>query len=473
MAPTNIVLIVADDHRHDLLSAAGHPTVQTPNLDRLAQRGTRFTHAFNLGASHAAVCAPSRAMLHTGRTFFRIPNAIKHELGQPSFEASDPDPRRTPLLGERLRLAGYHRFGCGKWHNARHTFARSFDDADAVFFGGMADPFAVPVHGFDPAGRYREQGARVAGGHATDVFIDAAIRYVERRGARRPPWFLHCGLTAPHDPFATHERWHARYSPDSIALPSNFQPQHLFDNGELDIRDERLLSRPRDRADLRRHLCDHFAMISHLDEAVGRLLDRLQATGELERTLVVYTGDHGLALGQHGLLGKQNLYEHSVRVPLIMAGPGVPDGRTCDELVYQHDLFATLLGAAGAAPPPHTDFDLDLRRVARGEASGRRRLFFAYRHLQRAVRTREHKLIEYRVGGSHRWQLFDLVRDPDETNDLAGQPRFECRARALRAELVRAARRAGDPCVEPPGACRLTVLDGAMPRPPVMTPRAV
>ncbi|MEX0585165.1 MAG: sulfatase-like hydrolase/transferase, partial [Pirellulales bacterium] len=408
----NILLLVADDHRHDLLGVAGHPDVRTPHLDTLARRGVRFTHAFSLGSNQPAVCAPSRAMLHTGRSLFRVPNAIKGGGRQaPSYDAEGVDPEHVPLLGELLQQAGYDRFACGKWHNGARAFARSFNDGSALFFGGMTDPFHPPLHEYDAQGDYPAERARPGEQHATDAFADAAVQFLRRRSTEQP-FFLSCAFTAPHDPFRTHARWHGIYNPDRLTLPANLLPQHPFDNGELAIRDEMLLPHPRTESAVRRYLADHYAMISHLDEAVGRIIEALAHSGELDRTLIVYTADHGLALGQHGLLGKQNLYDHSIRVPLILAGPGLPEEGTCDELVYQHDLFATLLAAAGLPLPAGTDFDRDLQCVAAGEAPGRAELFFTYRHVQRAVRTRRHKLIAYRVGGTARRQLFDLDRDP-------------------------------------------------------------
>jgi arylsulfatase A-like enzyme len=443
--PMNILLLVADDHRHDLLGIAGHPDVQTPHLDDLAQQGVRFTHAFDLGSSHAAVCAPSRAMLHTGRSLFRIPNAIKQgDWEVVKYEPQGVDPESVPLLGALLKEAGYYRFGCGKWHNGHRAFTRSFDDGGAVFFGGMTDPFHPPLHAFDALGDYSAQHASKGEQHATDAFADAAVQFL-RRHKTKQPFFLSCAFTAPHDPFRTHARWHEIYHPDRLTLPANLLPKHAFDNGALAIRDEMLLPHPRTESAVRRYLADHYAMISHLDDAVGRIIEALTLTGALNRTLVVYTADHGLALGQHGLLGKQNLYDHSIRVPLIMTGPGLPKEHTCGALIYQHDLFSTLLAAAGLPHPAGTEFDLDLRRVATGAQEGRTSLYFTYSNLQRAVRTRRHKLIAYRKDGTVRRQLFDLEQDPLEMDDLSNRPNAAAIMARCQSHLLHHGAWASDP----------------------------
>ena len=147
------------------------------------------------------------------------------------------------------------------------------------------------------------------------------------------------------------------YDPEAVDLPPNYKPEHPFDNGELRIRDEMLADFPRTPAEIRRrHNAEYYAMISHLDAQIGRVLDVLDAKGLADETIVVLAGDNGLAIGRHGLMGKQNMYDHSVHVPLLMRGPGVPQGEIRDAQCYLLDIYPTLcdLTPAGIpmSPPP-------------------------------------------------------------------------------------------------------------------------
>ncbi len=416
--PPNIVLIVAADQRATAVGCESVELVQTPNLDALAQRGTRCTAAYHFGSCVPAVCAPSRAMLHTGIPYTEIDPALMGPV-RPPTDRNVPIP---PTLGEKLRRAGYHCFGTGKWHNGVETFARSFDSGDAIFFYGMADHWFTPAHAFDPSGSYPETAARNAPGHSTDVFGQTAVDFIQSQRDRENPFFCYCAFTSPHDPRTPPDAYRRMYDPRQIDLPPNFLPEHPFDNGELEIRDERLLGRPRDTKEIQRSLAAYYAMISHMDTWIGRICEAVDSIGKTANTLVVHTADHGLALGQHGLLGKQNMYEHSVRVPLILAGPGVPEGRRNPGLCYQHDLHPTLLEFAGI--PDEGRLFTSLLPLLNGKTPGRNTVVSAYRDCQRMIRGDRLKLIEYRVSGDARRQVFDLTEDPWERNDRAEDSHF-------------------------------------------------
>ncbi len=436
----NILLTIADDQRHDMLGCRGRTRLRTPALDRLARRGTCFTHAFHLGSTHPAVCAPSRAMLHTGRPLFRIPNAIK---GNDDWTDGGPaeDPNHTPLLGEQLRDAGYHTHGVGKWHNGTQTYARSFSSGGAIFFGGMSSHFAVPTHDFDPSTRY-DAPPRITDQHSTELFTDAAINFLRHYDGDEP-FFLYVAFTAPHDPRETLPAWHERYPADGTALPPNLLPRHPFDNGELDIRDEQLAGFPRTDAEVRQHIAEYEAITAHMDDAIGRIHAALAEAGHADDTLVIHTADHGLAVGQHGLMGKQNMYDHSVRVPLLMAGPGITPGTNDDRLCYQHDLHPTLLAATSVTPTEPPFFHNLLEAPAYDD------VFCCYRKPQRMVRDDRHKLIEYRVPGREpRTQLFDLHEDPHERRDLAERPESRVTIQRMRQRLNDWQARVNDPLLE-------------------------
>jgi arylsulfatase A-like enzyme len=225
---------------------------------------------------------------------------------------------------------------------------------------------------------------------------------------------------------------------------------HPFDNGELKVRDEMLSPFPRTPGEVRRHLAEYYAMISHLDDRIGDIVEAVRRRGLLDNTLFVLAGDNGLALGQHGLFGKQSLYEHSTRVPLILAGPGVPAGGRRESLVYLLDVFPTLCELA-RVPVPASVEGRSLLPATRGEGGGREALYLAYTDKHRGVRTRTHKLIEYVVEGRHAMtQLFDLESDPLETRNLAEEQAQAGRVKALRDEMSRL-RDAWDDCGSPWG----------------------
>lgn len=224
-------------------------------------------------------------------------------------------------------------------------------------------------------------------------------------------------------------------------LPANYLPQHPFDNGMLVLRDEFLLPWPRPKDALSDQLCEYYGAITHLDEQVGRILKALDETGQAENTIVVYAADHGLALGSHGLLGKQSVYEHSMRAPLIIRGPGIPRGET-RAFTYLLDLYPTLCDAAGAAPPAGLD-GKSLRPLwERKTRRLRDSCFLPFQDLMRSVNDGRWKLIRYPQ--VDRLQLFDLRNDPDERRDLSADPRHQARIRRLTERMVRWQRELGD-----------------------------
>lgn len=437
----NILLVIADDHRVDAIGALRHPVVRTPVLDELVAGGTVFTGARIMGSLMPAVCAPSRACLLTGRNLFQADADPRLARG-PHYEVRLPEEACT--LPERFRAAGYDTFLTGKWHNDLRSLLRSFGEGENIFHGGMCEHTQVPVRDLE---EIRRGGpTRAVEGFSTEIFCGAAERFLRARArGRERPFFAWVALTSPHDPRTPPAAFRALYDAARLPLPANFLDGHPFDNGELDVRDELLAPRPLAPAVVREHLADYYGMISHHDAAIGRVLGALRETGEEDRTIVVYLSDHGLALGSHGLLGKQNLYEHSVRVPLILRGPGVPRGRRCGALAYAFDLFATLSELAGVPTPSGID-SRSLVPALAGSSSPREVLCSAYMDCQRMVTDGRWKLIAYRVAGCERLQLFDLEADPDETHDLACAPSAEARRtiRRLSARLARWQAEAGD-----------------------------
>ncbi|MBK35176.1 MAG: hypothetical protein CME26_06550 [Gemmatimonadetes bacterium] len=421
----NILFLFTDDQRFDTIRALGNEDLITPNLDRLVEEGTTFTQASIMGGTSGAVCMPSRAMLMTGRTLFHLEGE-----GQSI-------PETHAMLPEMLQGEGYKTFGTGKWHNGRSAFARGFDYGDRIFFGGMSDHFKVPLNPFDDTGNYPEDRIyHEVKSHSSDLFSGAVIDFI--RSYDEPnPFFAYVSFTAPHDPRDTHPEFHAMYDPEKVELPPNCYDVHPFDNGELEIRDEMLAPFPRTSEVVREHLAAYYAMISHIDRQVGEILRALEETGQIDRTLIVFAGDNGLAVGQHGLMGKQNLYEHSVRVPLVFKGPGIPRNERRSAYCYLIDIFPTLLELIDAAIPESVEGLSLVGSMRDGSESVREGLLYAYKGLHRSAKQGEHKLIEYSVDGVRTTQLFNLASDPWEMKNLAEAPGHEDRISRLRGEMER------------------------------------
>jgi arylsulfatase A-like enzyme len=421
----NIVILFADDLRYSTIGCLGYP-VKTPSLDALAARGTIFTRAHIMGGMQGAICIPSRAMLLTGRTLFHL-----QKDGQQI-------PQTDLFLGQTLAKVGYDSYGVGKWHSAPAAYNRAFAGGSKIFFGGMTDQFKIPVQEYDPTGMYPQDRQTIAEKASSELFADAAIDFLCGRKNEKP-FFLYVAFTSPHDPRTAPPEYVRMYPPESIELPPNFLPQHPFDNGDLKLRDELLAAFPRDPADIRRQIGEYYAMITHLDAQVGRILKALDETGRTNDTIVIFAGDNGLAVGQHGLMGKQNLYEHSVRVPLMMAGPGIPAGQKLNGFCYLLDLYPTICELLHTPAPVNAEGVSLAPMIADPKVKARESIFYAYRNLMRGICDGRYKLIEYTVGKEWHTQLFDLQTDPWEMNNLADNTNFKSHRERL-AELLKAAR---------------------------------
>ena len=423
----NILFMIADDHRWDAVAGMGDPTVKTPILDSLMARGTTFHQTHIMGSLSGAVCVPSRAAVLTSANLFRSGGKqINRDLA---------------VWPQVMREAGYHTFGAGKWHNDRQTYINSFADGGKIFFGGMGNQYKVPVFDYDPTGAYPKEAKYIGDKFSTELFTDAAVQFLENY-EKPNPFFLYLSFTSPHDPRTPPDEYATMYPPEDIPVPENFLPEHPFDNGEMRIRDEMLAPFPRTPEIVQQHIADYYGMISHMDAEMGRVLQTLEAVGQLDNTIIIYTADHGLAVGQHGLFGKQNLYSHSIRVPSIFVGPGVPEGQSVDTLTYLYDVFPTVCDLT-KVDCPDTVEGYSLVPLMEGCVDKvRDTVFAAYKDIHRTVSDGRWKLIRYYVSeetgrGTDCIQLFDLEQDPWETTNLAELPEHSERIQALATELKR------------------------------------
>jgi arylsulfatase A-like enzyme len=428
----NVVVLYTDDQRFDTIRAWGNRDIRTPNLDRLARSGCSFTHTFTQGGPHGAICVPSRAMLMSGRSVFNVSRDILPAKAPQTFM---PFPR---VLSD----AGYQTFMSGKWHNGPEYFAKTWtQNAENIFFGGMSDQFNVEVQDFDPTGKYGKARARVSkDSFISTLFTDSALKFLNTRDKSKP-YLLYVAFTSPHDPRTAPKQFHDMYSASKMRLPPNFKPEHPFDNGDLKVRDEKLAGFPRKPEEVQQHLAEYYAMVTAVDHEIGRILDAIDPSN----TYVFMAGDNGLAVGQHGLFGKQNLYDHSWRVPMMAAGPGIPKGKRVDSLMHIFDICPTVYDVTGVTPPPGIEMQSLKPHWSAGKAKSREYVFAGYQNLQRAIRTERWKLIEYNVKGKRTTQLFDLNTDPWEMRDLSADPGQKDRVQEMRQMLRAEMKRLNDP----------------------------
>lgn len=411
----NILHLHTDDHRADGLHALGNAVLQTPHLDTLVARGMTFRNCYTMGSMMGAVCTPSRTMMLTGRSWLRLPKS-------PGAAPNAADP--ATFLPRVLEAAGYQTWHMGKYGNGFPAGLQSFQST-------------IRDEGKD-AGPDKDRA------FAPQRLADRSIQFLKDRAAagEARPFYLYLAPPVPHDPRSAEPRFHQLYEAAKLPLSPAFLPQHPFNNGEMMVRDEQLAPWPRTPENTRQQLAEYYACITGFDFHVGRLFEALKAGGQWENTIIIFSGDNGLSMGEHGLFGKQNLYEFGgMHVPLVIAGPGIPHGSSA-ALVYLMDLFPTLVEFAKATLPETVE-GRSLVPVIEGKTSRVREvLYTAYRNCQRAIRDGRWKLILYPL--VNQTQLFDLESDAHELDNLAGQPEQAARIATLTARLEREMAAYGD-----------------------------
>lgn len=444
-AKPNLLFIFADDQCYETIAALGYTDIQTPNLDRLVNSGTTFLHAYNMGSWQGAVCVASRTMLNTGRFLWRA-HAVEPKLKEEAAAGR--------LWGQLLKGAGYETYMTGKWH-VQVPATSVFDHVTHVRPGMPKDTkagYQRPIEGQpDPWSPYDPKfGGHWEGGrHWAEVTADDGAAYLGQAAKSDKPFFMYLAFNSPHDPRQSPKEFVELYPPSRIKVPGNFLPEYPYMEGigaGKGLRDERLASWPRTEYAIKVQRGEYYAMITHLDAQIGRLLDALEATGKADNTYVFFTADHGLALGHHGLLGKQNMYEDSLRPPLIVVGPGIPKGKRVGARVYLQDIVPTTLELAGVKQPDYVEFK-SLMPLIRGERTTQyESVYGAYlKQKQRAIIRDDFKLIHYPTIDVFR--LFDLEADPLEMRDLIGDADQAGRVRNLKAELQGLQMRMDDPLV--------------------------
>lgn len=453
---TNILFLITDDQRGGTIGAMDKYHVKTPNMDKLVHNGTSFTNSYILGATTAAVCSPSRAMLMTGRHYFNIEPNVYAQFAFPKEEQGKSDLLTFP---EYFKSNGYKTFATGKQHNGEIWVERGFDCVKSAFLGGMTTHYGTKVKDFTPETGWSEPYSNKEK-FSSEVFADAAVGFLKNYKDENP-FLMYVAFTAPHDPRTPPQEYEDMYPAKDIELPKNFMPQHPFEIADDRIRDEMLAPFPRTKKRVKQEISKYYAMITATDNQIGRILKALKDSGKAENTIIVFAADNGLAIGQHGLLGKQNVYEHSVSVPLIFVGPNIPKNQKRDALAYLHDIFPTLCGLTGLETPKSVETK-DLTLVIKGDKKEvRTSMMYAYNSWpgdllnknqtsnagggHRAVRKGNYKLIVSAKQDVFTYQLFDLSKDPWELNNLANNKKYKTIRKDLLQELKKLMKEAGDP----------------------------
>lgn len=460
-AAPNILFLFADDYTYEAIHALGNSVIETPNLDRLVTEGTTFTHAYNMGGWNGAICVASRAMIISGTSIWDARNMTSKWRARDSVALKN-------TWGRLMAANGYNTYMTGKWHvdaPAAYVFntARNIRPGMPDDLRGGADWAEIRkafregenVKSMVPAAYFRPvdendtswsasdpvyKGFWEGGKHWSEVIKDDALDFLRDAEPQDRPFFMYLAFNAPHDPRQAPQSFLDKYDLEDIPLPENWLPEYPYReamNSGFAMRDEALAPFPRTPYAIRTHLKEYYAIITHLDEQIGKILDALEASGKMDNTYIFFTGDHGLSVGHHGLLGKQNMFDHSIRVPLMVVGPDIPSGRKIDTDVYLQDIMATSLDLAGIQKPPHIYFN-SLMPLAKGETSRghlEEGVYGAFEaSSQRMIRKNGFKLIVYPE--INKILLFDLESDPQEKNDLAGMSDHADKVKNLLTDLI-------------------------------------
>ena len=430
----NLLFILSDDQGAWAMGCAGNDELHTPNLDRLAETGIRFTNFF----CASPVCSPARASILTGQIpsqhgvqdFLRRGNSAELELD--GLEIEYLQGRRSYV--QALAAGGYSCGLSGKWHLGRSPQRQLGFDYWSAHAGGAGDYYRPPM--LEDGRLQRPEG------YVSDLITDNALTFLNDQLGADAPFSLNVHYTAPHAPWGREHHpapVFGRYYDHCPFESVPWEPVH-----RNQIWKETSAATIGDTAENRRlALSGYFAAIEEMDRNIGRLLDWLEQQGLREHTLVVFNADNGMNMGHHGIWGKGNgtypfnMYDTAVKVPSLMSRPGhVPQGLISDQLLSQYDYAPTLLGYLGVdsdwdRPLPGRDFS----GLLRGAGAGPEESVYVMDEYgpARMVRTRRWKYVHHYQTGSG--ELYDLANDPGERRNLADQAEYAARCRAMRSEL--------------------------------------
>ena len=439
----NIIFLFSDDQSFKAVHALGNDEIITPTMDKLAEEGITFTHAYNMGGWNGAVCVASRAMLISGRSIWRAQQISDH------YSKNEDIDKTWPKL---LQTAGYDTYMTGKWHvNAKPK--EIFNHVGHVLRGmprdtpeGYNRPQSINDTLWQPW--KKEFGGYWKGGkHWSEVVKDDAVSFIDSAAQKEAPFFMYIAFNAPHDPRQSPREYVDMYPLENITVPESYMPAYPYAEtmgAGQNLRDEKLAPFPRTEYSVKVNRQEYYAITSHLDDQIKDILKELDEKGLKENTYIFFTSDHGLACGEHGLMGKQNMFDHSMRVPLMVVGPNIPKGKKIEADVYLQDIMATTLDIAEIEKPEYIEFNsfMDLANESRTK-SNYGAIYGTYeKGSQRMIRKDNYKLIVYPK--SQKVLLFDLENDPLELNDLSSDPENSKKLKTLFNDLIQLQSSMGD-----------------------------
>ena len=449
----NILFILADDQTWEGIGAI-NPEVKTPNLDTLVENGVSFQRAYNMGSWSGAICIASRHMFNTGRYVWNCHRLIDQSKAWKKEHDQTPFPDIGKSWSQLLSDAGYKTYFAGKWHVKLFDPHNVFDVVGTVRPGmphqtpeGYNRPLDENDKTWLPWDTSRG-GFWEGGTHWSEVLRDETIGFLQQSAKDDHPFFMYIAFNAPHDPRQAPKKYVEMYPPESIRVPENFLPEYPYAEAICgkNLRDERLLPYPRTEYAVKVNRGEYYALITHMDEQIGQILKALKETGQLDNTYIFYTADHGLALGHHGLVGKQNMYEDSLGAPLIVNGPGLEKGKRLTQRVYIQDIVPSTLQLAGVNKPDTMDFQSLMPLIEGKTNAGRDVIYGAYLDRQRCVIQGDWKLMHYLKVPKYR--LFNLANDPNEMNDLVENPEYAHQLEEMKTLLHDEMTRQNDPLLD-------------------------
>ncbi len=439
----NIIFLFSDDQSYKAVHALGNMEIKTPTMDKLVEQGVTLTHAYNMGGWNGAICVASRAMVISGRSIWRAQQISGNY-------SKDEDLDKTwPRL---MQTAGYDTYMTGKWH-VQAKPKKIFNHVGHVLRGmphdtpeGYNRPLSVNDTLWKPW--KKEFGGYWEGGkHWSELVKDDAVSFIDSAAQKEDPFFMYIAFNAPHDPRQSPKKYVDMYPLENISVPESFVPEYPYNEimgAGRKLRDERLAPFPRTEYSVKVNRQEYYAITSHLDDQIKDILDALEKKGLKENTYIFFTSDHGLACGEHGLLGKQNMYDHSMRVPLMVVGPGIPKGKKIGTDVYMQDIMATTLELAGVQKPEYVEFNSFLNIVKGEETQGNYKAVYGTyeKGSQRMIRKDNFKLILYPK--SQKTLLYDLENDPLELTDISSDPANSDKIKSLLIDLIKLQEDMGD-----------------------------
>ncbi|MDO6761260.1 sulfatase-like hydrolase/transferase [Tamlana sp. 2_MG-2023] len=393
-AQINILFIESDDQSNQALGAYGNAQMKTPNIDKLATEGVSFLSAYNMGCWSPAVCIPSRTMLMYGQYLWSSQKINKKNA-----------PKSFP---EKLQEHGYYTYMTGKWHAMGKGAKTIFNETGSI-----------------QPGQLKTYNSKA--GHITDITGNEAVNFIKSYKNSKP-FFLYVAFNAPHVPRQTEQKYYDLYPTDHIELPPS-----VIDNTPLNknVKYQYAPSPLRSKT-MQTRVQQNNAMVTHMDARIGDIITALKAQGLYDKTIIVFTSDHGINFGENGVAGKVCLYEPSVTAPLIIKAPKIKAGSTISERVYLQDVTPTLFDLLDIKTSSQTDFK-SLKPLIDNKGEARKSIYLAMFDDQRGIISEDHKLIIYPKTGV--LELYDLSKDPWELNNLVSKKPYKSTITNLLKEL--------------------------------------